>query len=288
MKGSKGQITIEFLLATLFIIITLSTLLYFAVDYVPEIEDVSRPAEVTMEARRVSSMLLTSPGGHSFGSGGQEWEKNSSTLDNIDAVGFAQDYHVLEREKVQNLTSFSGDGLNYSVFRDLTDIQSQYRMIFTYMPVIHTPESYLRTSPPEFPNITEPGSSQYTLSGNRVNYGNLTVGNIQYNFLVTSHGGVYDTVYRNRHSNSKWNFTGSPTYQEGDQIQLDGREFELEAIQNTKDNSGSLVVLSRQFKEFGSSFDTTSSIEKINRYAVLNESGTRVQPVRIEVFAWRN
>ena len=287
MKKFKGQITIEFLLATLFVIITLSTLLYFAVDYVPEIEDVSRPAEVTMEARRISSMLMTSPGRHSFGTGGPEWQKNSSTLENIDAVGLAQDYHVLEREKVENLSSFSSAGLNYTVFRDLTDIESQYRMVFTYMPVIHTPESYIRTSPPEFPNITEPSSSQYTLSGNRVNYGNLTIGGIQYNFLVTSHGGVYDTVYRNRQSNSKWNFTNSPTFQEGDEIQLDGRGFTLESIQNTRDDSGSLVVLSRQFKEFGPSFDTTASIEKINRYAVLNESGTGVQPVRMEVFAWR-
>ena len=284
----KGQVTIEFLLSTLFVIIMLSTLLYLSVDYVPEIEDASQPAEVTMETRRISSMLMTSPGSHSYGVGGTEWERNTSTLQNIDAVGLASGYHVLEREKVENLTTFSPDGLNYTVFRDVTDIENQYRILFTYMPVIHTPDSYLRTQPPEFPNITEPQSTDYSSSGNTVRYGDLTVGGIKYNFLVTSHGGVYDTVYRNRHSNERWNFTSSPTYSEGDLMQLDGREFTVRAIQNTERKGGSLVILSRQFKQFGPAFDATAAIEKMNRYAVLNETGTELQPVRIEVFAWQN
>ncbi|MFB6116326.1 MAG: hypothetical protein ABEK10_02330 [Candidatus Nanosalina sp.] len=265
----------------------LSTLIYFAVDYVPEIREVSRPAEVTMEARRVSSMLMTSPGSHSFRSGGTEWEKNTSTLENIEAVGLASGYHVLDREKVENLTSYSSQGLNYSVFRNVTDIQNQYRIIFTFMPVIHTSESFIRTDPPEFPNITEPVSTNYTLAGNTVRYGDFTIGGVKYNFLVTSHGGVYDTVYRNRHSVSRWNFTGSPTFEVGQEMMLDGREFTIRGIQNTEDKSGSMVVLSRQFKVFGPAFDTTASIEKINRYAVLNESGTALEPVRLEVFAWQ-
>ncbi len=284
---SKGQITIEFLLSTLFVIIMLSTLLYLVVDYVPEVEEESRPAEVTMEARRISSMLLTSPGLHSNGVDGTDWEESLSNLQEIEAVGLATDFHVLEREKVENLTSYSSDGLNYSTFRRVTENENQYRFIFTHLPVIHTSDSFLRTEPPEFPNITEPDSGDYTASGNTVRYGDMEVGGIQYNFLVTSHGGNFDTVYRNRDAVDRWNFSDSPTFQEGDEIRLDSRNFTVRKIQNTEDNGGSMVLLSRQFKTFGPSFDATASIQKLNRYAVLNETGTDLQPVRMEVFAWR-
>ena len=285
---SIGQVTIEYLLSTLFVIIMLSTLLLLSVDRVPEIDEASNPAEVTMEARRISSMMITSPGSHSYGTGGSKWEKNSSTLQNIDSVGFATDYHTLDRDKVENLTSYSSDGLNYSVFRSLTDIDNQYRFLFTYMPVIHTPESYRRNNPPEDPNITEPQSSDYDSSGNTVRYGDFTIGGTEYNFIVTSHNDVYDTVYRNRHSNQRWDFTSSPRFEVGEEIKLDGRNFTLRTIQNTERKSGSFFLVSRQFKQFGPSFDATASIQKLNRYATLNETGTMLQPLKIEVFAWRN
>jgi hypothetical protein len=285
---SKGQVTIEYLLSTLFVIIMLSTLLLLSVDRVPEIDEASKPAEVTMEARRISSMMITSPGSHSYGTGGSKWEKNSSTLQNIESIGFATDYHTLDRDKVENLTSYSSDGLNYSVFRNLTDVDNQYRFLFTYMPVIHTPESYRRNNPPENPNITEPQSSDYDSSGNTVRYGDFTIGGTEYNFIVTSHNDVYDTVYRNRHSNQRWDFTSSPRFEVGEEIKLDGRNFTLRTIQNTERKSGSFFLLSRQFKEFGPSFDATASIQKLNRYATLNETGTTLQPLKIEVFAWRN
>ena len=285
---SIGQVTIEYLLSTLFVIIMLSTLLLLSVDRVPEIDEASNPAEVTMEARRISSMMISSPGTHSYGTGGSKWEKNSSTLQNIDSVGFATDYHAVDRDKVENLTSYSSDGLNYSVFRKLTNIDNQYRFLFTYMPVIHTPESYRRNNPPEDPNITEPQSSDYDSSGNTVRYGGFTIGGTEYNFIVTSHNDVYDTVYRNRHSNQRWDFTSSPRFEVGEEIKLDGRNFTLRTIQNTERKSGSFFLVSRQFKQFGPSFDATASIQKLNRYATLNETGTMLQPLKIEVFAWRN
>ena len=284
---SKGQITIEFLLSILFVIIMLSTILYLSTDDVAEVEDESVPAEVTMESRRISSMLLGSPGSHSYGAGGTSWEKNISTLENIEEVGLASDYHVLEREKVENLSSYSSYGLNYSTFRKKMENNNQYRFIFSYMPVVHTPDSFTRGGSPEDPNITEPGSGDYASSGNTVRYGHLEIGGVQYNFLVTSHGGSFDTVYRNRHAVDRWNFSDSPSFQEVDEIKLDSRNFTIRKIQDTGEKGGSMFLLSRQFKTFGPSIDSTVSIRKLNRYAVLNETGTNLQPVRMEVFAWR-
>ena len=283
----RGQVTIEYLLSTLFVIIMLSTLLLLSVDRVPEIDDASEPAEVTMESRRVSSMLITSPGSHSYGSGGVSWEKNSSTLSNVESVGLATDYHVVDRDKVQNLTSFSSAGLNYSVFRGTTDIENQYRFLFTFMPVIHTPESYTRNNPPETPNITEPQSTEYDSSGNTVRYGDFTIGGTEYNFILTSHNGEFDTIYKNRHSGGRWDFRSSPKFSPGEEMKLDGRNFTIRNMQNTERKSGSVTVLSRQFKSFGPSFDATASVQKLNRYSAMNETGTSLQPLKIEVFSWR-
>lgn len=287
MNNSKGQVTVEFLLATIFVIIVLSTLLYFEAENVSKIDESFNPAEVTMESRRLSTTLMTSKGSHDFGSGGTEWEKNISTLNNIDSIGLASDFHVLDRKKVENITSFSSNGLNYSQFRRLNDLNNQYRFIFTYLPVVHTSEKFIKGSPPEFPNITEPGNSDYLSAGNEIRYGDITVGNKQYNFLVASHGGDWNTVYRNRDIVRGWNFSETTRHLEGEEVSLDGREFTVDEIQQGQNKGGSMVLLSRQFKVFGASFDTTANIQKMNRYAVLNETGTDLQPVRMEVFAWQ-
>jgi len=287
MKFEKGQVTIEFLLSTIFVIIVLSTLLYFEAENVSRIDESYNPAEVNMESRRMSTGLITSKGSHEFGSGGTKWEKNISTLQSIDSVGLSSDYHVLEREKVENLTSYSADGLNYSRFRELTELENQYRIIFTYLPVVHTSNTFTKRSTPENPNITEPDNSDYVTAGNTVRYGDLVIGNKKYNFLVTSHGGDWDTVYKNRHSIDRWNFSDTPITEEGDLVNLDSRDFTLRNIQDTSEKGGTSVLLARQFNIFGASFDTTANIQKLNRYAVLNETGTSLQPVRMEVFAWR-
>lgn len=287
MKIFKGQVTIEFLLSTIFVIIVLSTLLYFEAENVSRIDESYNPAEVNMESRRMSTGLITSKGSHDFGSGGAEWEKNMSTLQNIESLGLSSDFHVLEREKIENLTSYSADGLNYSKFRELTDLENQYRIIFTYLPVVHTSNKFTKRSPPENPNITEPDNSDYVTAGNDVRYGDIVIGNKKYNFLVTSHGGEWDTVYRNRHSVGRWNFSDTSSNAEGDLVNLDSRDFTLRNIQDTSEKGGTSVLFARQFNIFGPSFDTTANIQKLNRYAVLNETGTSLQPVRLEVFAWR-
>jgi len=286
MRDVKGQVTIEFLLSTIFVIIVLSTLLYFEAENVSRVDESYLPAEVTMESRRISNAFMSSSGSHSFGPGGSTWEKNASTLENINSFGLSSDFHVIERKKVENLTSYSEKGLNYSKFRELTGVSNQYRIIFTYLPIVHTSEKFTRGSPPEFPNITEPDNSDYISAGNNVRYGDFTIGGKQYNFLVTSHGGEWDTVYRNRDLVSGWNFSDTSNINEGSVLTLDSRDFTVRSIQDTEEKGGSMIVFSRQFKVFGPSFDATANIQKLNRYAALNETGTGLQPVRMEVFAW--
>ena len=282
----KGQISFEFLTSMLFIIFVITFILFTASDQVPDIEQNNQRASINLEARSLTSMMLNSPGYHSYGSGGMDWESNQSSLQNIEEIGLASEYHVVERDKIMNLTTVGDEALNYSRFRELTDVSNQYRFVFSAMPVVDTSSKFYRTEPPEEPNIIEPESDRYNNAGNNVGYGSIVMGGTQYNVLVTSHNGRYDTAYMVNSSAREWNFIGATRYGEGDDIDLGNREFRVEGFQNSGDKIGNVVILSRELKTFGSAFDVDSTIVKLNRYAVLKQPGADLQPLKIEVYSW--
>lgn len=279
---SKGQITIEFILSILLFIIILTTLLLLVVDYVPELESNNERAKVNMEARRLTSMLLTSSGMNETGD--SEWESNPNTVEDI---GLASRYHVVEKDKLDAMSTRSNSKFNYTQFLNVTGVKNEYRISFTVLPIIDTSNTFGKTNPPEDPNITEPTNSDYINAGNQIRYGSMLMGGNTYNFLITSHSNEYDTMYQNRDAVSGWNFTGASKYVKGDQVPMGGREFEIKSFQNKGSEKGTLVVLSRPIKTFGSTLVVDSTIVNLNRYAVLKQPGANKQPLRIEVFAWR-
>ena len=285
-EKSKGQISLEFVTATLFFIIILVGIIFLAADFVPEIRESNERASINLESRRMTSMILSSPGHHSFGSGGAEWEQNSSTVNSVDEFGLATDYHVVEMEKVMALETIGEDAFNYSQFREVMDVDNQYRFEFTVLPVIDTSSQYLRTNPPKDPAIVEPNNTYYSTSGNDVGYGDLRIDGVRYNFLTTSHDSFYDTLYVENQTGNDWNFSESTRYREGDDLNLGGEEYTIRSFQNRGDDTGTVVILSRQLKSFGSSFDVDATVEKMNRYAVLEAEGYDRQPLRVEVFSW--
>lgn len=285
-ENSKGQISLEFVTATLFFIILLVGIIFLGVDYVPEIEESNERASINLESRRMTSMILTSPGYHSYGSGGVDWAENSSTVNSVEEFGLATEYHRVEREKVMALSTIGEDSFNYSQFREVMDVDNQYRFEFTVLPVVDTSKQFLRTNPPKDPSIVEPNNTYYSTSGNNVGYGTLRIAGIQYNFLTTSHDSFYDTLYVENQTVNEWNFSESTRYRQGDDLNLAGEEYTIRSFQNRGDDTGTVVILSRQLKSFGSSFDVDATVEKMNRYAVIEGDGYDPQPLRIEVFSW--
>jgi len=285
-QKSKGQISLEFVTATLFFIILLVGIIFVGADYVPEIEESNERASINLESRRMTAMILSSPGYHSVGSGGTDWAQNSSTVNSVEEFGLATEYHRVEREKVMALNTIGEDSFNYSQFRDVMDVENQYRFEFTVLPVIDTSTQYLRTNPPKDPAIVEPNNTYYSTSGNDVGYGSLRIDGIQYNFLTTSHDSFYDTLYVENQTGNGWNFSESTRYRQGDDLNLGGEEYAIRSFQNRGDDTGTVVILSRQLKSFGSSFDVEATVEKMNRYAVIEGDGYDPQPLSIEVFSW--
>lgn len=282
----KAQISLEFVTSMLFVILLLAFILFTASDQVPDIQQNTQRASINLEAWQLTSMLLDSSGEHSFDGGGADWERNASTVQSLEEVGLASDFHIVERDKVMALETVGTDKLNYSRFRDVTDVSNQFRLEFTAVPVVDTSNKFTRTEPPEEPNIIEPDSDEYNTAGNDIGYGSIVMGGTQYNVLTTSHDGEYDTVYMINSSERDWNFLGIEGNKTGDGIRLGDREFDIEGFHNTRDSAGNVVVLSRELNTFGSQFDVDSTVVKLNRYASLKQEGADLHPLRIEVYSW--
>jgi hypothetical protein len=278
----KGQINFEFLASAAFYLLAVGAVMLNASSFIPDYRENLQSASKHTEARAVTSSMLTEPGSHNHGSGGSEWEKNANTQSSITGVGVASGFHRLDEDKIRNLTTAGGSGLNYTEFRAVSGVENQYRFRFVWMPVIETPREFRKDNPPSSPPINTPSSSNFSSAGNSVHYGNETINGEDIRVLVTSHDGVYDHVYFS--GDGDWNFEDSDTGLRvvgGEVTQVPDQGFALSEIQNRVDDRGAAVFLSARLKSFGASPDTASSVVRMDRYAELEG-----EPVRIEVLVW--
>jgi hypothetical protein len=278
----KGQSTIEFLGSMFLFLVAVVAALVVMSDRVGDFVDDADESSRNVETYRVTNTILTASGSHSYGMGGENWEKNSSTISEIDRFGLAQDYHVINRSK---LDAAIGPEFNNTQFSSVTNLDNEYFFNFTWFPVVETSESFTRTFPPNAtPDIEEPGGN-YSNAENRVHYGSFRLDGSNYTFLVVGFEGVYDTVYFD--SSGSWNFEDEDRREVGDNIVMDGKNFTIEKIQNRRRTPGASFILSRPLGSFGDppSFTDTERL-KLNSYASLAMEDTEREIVRMEVFAW--
>ncbi len=282
----KGQSTIEFVGAMLLFLIAVVSSLTVISGKVPQFTEDLEDKSQNMEMYRVTNTLSTASGRHSYGSGGPNWQKNSSTVSATERIGLAQDYHVLNFSKVRALSTTGSDGLSYGNFREITNLDNQYNFNFTWMPTVETSSSFIRTNPPSNPPINEPnGDPRYSSAENRVHYGSIRINGTSYHFLVAAYDGVYNTVYFDPFGS--WNFQAGDKRKVGDTVVMDGRNFTIEKIQNRDRTPGASVILSRNIKTFGVNTESADNTAvKLNRYGVLAANNTDREIVRMEVLSW--
>ncbi|MFB6213592.1 MAG: hypothetical protein ABEJ07_03465 [Candidatus Nanohaloarchaea archaeon] len=278
----KAQINIEFLAAALIYIGALGALVTAGQGILPEFTSDAQEASLNLEARQISTQILSNPGWQSY-SGSTNWEKNNTTVEHASAVGLASSFKQVERDKLMRLRTADPRGsgfnyLNYSQFKEISGADNQYQFTFTWMPLIETPESFTRgQGSSQTPSITEPVTGYYSSAGNTVHYGSETLNGTDYHFLTTSHDGVYNTTYVSRN----WNFRGYPPLGTGDVFGRKGDEFKIQRFQNRENDPGALVIVSQQLKTFGASVDSDSRVISMQRYAVMED-----EPLRVKVLAW--
>lgn len=270
----KGQSTLEFLGSTLVFLIVLSAASLTLTDRISEFNQNMDESKMDMEVYTLSQDLL-------MHEGETDWEKSPS---NANHIGLAEENMVVNESKIEALGTNGGSGLNYTQFRKLKDLNNQYRLSFKAFPVVETSRKFDKGSPPSDPPITEPNSNLYSNSENPVHYGNLTINSDNYNFLVTQHNNEYNTT---RLSKNDWDFRGEDTIGENESLVMDNTNYTLKKIQNEINEPGTALILNRTIKEFGPRvIDDVGDVTKLNRYAVLNNTNSDLQPIRMEVLAW--
>lgn len=287
----KAQFSIEYFGSMLLFLIAVLGIASIGAGQIPQLRSNVHQASLNLEAYSVSTRLLTQPGYHDYSGGGTNWESSTATIDSVEEVGLANDYKVLSMAKVDALSTVGDDKLNYTLFKEALNLDNNYRFKFTWMPVITTSKSYIRSSPPNNSrvNISEPdsGVSDYWTADNEVHYSVKEFAGNRYCFLVVSHDGVYDTLYKTGYSVTEpsCDFSLSTPYKLGEQVTLSGHQFEITKFQNRRKEPGSFFILKKVLKEFGGSLGRNSRVVKLNRYAVL-KTGNTLQPVKMEVWAW--
>ena len=274
---NKGQINLEFLAAAGFYLIALGALITAGSDILPQYSQNADRASLNLEARSVTNQLMTEKGTHNYNGGGTDWESNANTIQNTNSVGLASDFLEIERDKINSLSSVStsGEEINYTRFKDITEAKNQYRFEFIWMPTVQTTESFLRTNPPDNPNIVEPSDESYQIADNRIHYGEVTLEGQSYKFLVSAHNGVYDEAY----ISNDWGFQTEDPYQTGEGIP--GVPFEINSFQNRDQRPGSLLVLRDQIKTFGANIDSDSIVTTFQRFGSMEG-----EPLKIKVWTW--
>lgn len=278
----RGQVNLEFLGAAFIYIAALGALILSGQNALPDFTGDTKTASLNLEARQLSTTLLTTPGRQDF-NGGANWQKNNTTVSHATSLGLASGFKQVEREKLMRLrTANPRDSgfnyFNYSQFKQVNNADNQYRFNFTWMPVIETPESFTRGNGDSLsPTINEPDTGYYRSAGNDIHYGSESLNGTTYHFLVTSHNGVYNTTY----VSESWDFQGRTPLGEEDSFTKAGDRFTVERFQNRAEEPGALLVLSQNMKQFGASIDSNTKVISLYRYAVLEG-----EPLRVKVLAW--
>lgn len=274
----KGQVNFEFLAAALLFLTAIGGILLAGNQLLPSFHTEMESLSTNLEAKTVTDKILSEPGTHSYGSGGTDWDKNSSTLQEIESFGLAKDFLEVERSKVENLSTRGSEDLNYTVFRETTGAENHYNMRFVWLPVIHTSQGFTRGDPPS--KISEPGGNNlepYISADDTVKYGSSSLEDETHKFLVTSSDGSYDAVY----VSDDWDFNIDNRYSEGETFSLTDTEYIVESFQNREDEEGSILVLKKEINSFGVNPDTDVPIQRMDRFAIMDN-----EPLRVEVLAW--
>lgn len=262
------------------VLITLVSVLSIDSGKLTEFRSTAESSSHNMEIYSVTEDVLSTPGYHTQGSGGENWQYNA---DSVTRFGLATDYLTVKESKINALTTTGNSGFNYSQFRGLMDVDNQYHFTFTWMPIVETPKTYTKSESPL--SIDEPQSSDtsYTNAENTVHYGNFQLEGENYWFLVTAHNGQYDTL---RVSPDR-DFRGERKLNSGDSFVIENYNFTVEKLQNRDRSPGSSVILSNELNSFGpSSEGVDQRVIKLNRFAVLDKPLTEDEPLRIEVLSW--
>lgn len=282
----KGQVTLEFVGAFIFFVLVVVAVLSLTVDEIPRFNSYADATEKNLELKRTTDLLLTSPGWHNNNSGGTDWENN---VQSVEQPGLVDEEMYVQSDKLGALGTIGTDVYNYTSFVNDLELENSYNFRFTWFPLVETHNTFTRSNPPSDPDIEEPETDEYNETDNRVHYGEIDLNGVPIRFLVVAYSGNYNTTYV---TDQDWDFQGRSQYGEGDvpaalTESSIGQDFVIESINNRENRPGASIVLKSDLGEFGRNNRTAEgNVEKLNRYALLEDPGSSTELMRMEVLAW--
>lgn len=276
----KGQVSIEFLASFFLYLLAVVAVFQVVSGDVPAFDQSMSDKRLHVEAKYVSDQVLTQTGYHTFGQGGSNWEKNTSTIESIENFGLASDYLVLNESKLDAVSTVGNSGLNYTQFTEAVGADNQYMFNFTWTPVVQASDYFDKGSPPG--SFQEPTTGLYSSADQEIHYGEIRLNGEKKYFLITSHRTEYNTTY----VSDNQDFGTEDPQGLGSMVEFGGKDFEIIGFQNRRYDRGGLLVLRSHVKEFGATLDSSGDAVKFNRYVSYNASGSELEPMRVEVYVW--
>ncbi len=283
----KAQLNIEYLAAAFIYLSALGVIMFLGISDLPRLSSNAEDQSLNLEAEQLTTKILTTTGKYDTGSmEGEAWQEHPNDVKDF---GLATEFLEVERDKLTNISTVAKEDFNYTQFKNVTEVDHQYRFRFTWKPVIETFNTFERCSPPAF--IEEPVScdgnpdTPYERAGNTIHYGSQFLNGSTYYFLVASYDGRYNATYVTTEKlevgdadpEPEWDFRGENQIGEDESFLRRGQKFTVGEIHD----EGNILVLEQHLKTFGASRDTQSRTIKFNRYASLEG-----EPLMLEVWTW--
>lgn len=276
----KGQVSIEFLASFFLYLLAVVAVFQVISGDIPAFDQSMSDKELHIEAKYISDQALTQTGYHTFGQGGENWQKNSSTRDSIKNFGLASDYLVVNESKLEATETVGNTGINYTEFTETVGADNQYLFNFTWTPVVQASDYFDKGNSPT--SIQEPTTGLYASADQEVHYGNIRLKGERKYFLITSHQTQYNTTY----VSTNQDFGGETPQGLDSSVNFGGEDFRVTGFQNRRYDRGGLLVLESHVKEFGATLDSSGDSVKFNRYVSYDAEGSEMEPMRVEVYAW--
>jgi len=276
----EGQISIDYAAGALLFFLSLIFIITGILSTVPEYSDDIDANRLELEAWKLTTAMINSPGyWRNSSRGGSAWA--SVEEDDIRQIGFATEDGGLSRAKLQRALR-----LDYADLRERLDVEAHFRMSVQEFAQVDTSRSFAYGDPPSnLPGFQVPTATDYQEFNGTVQYGSSDINGEIMRWLVT-HNETFDRVYWSdswdfsaadpRSTESEERITFGPDGGDGRTYIFDGGDAGIST------SGGELVVLQRPIGQYGRRVPAfVQDSVRVTRFSNINTA-----PVRLEMEVW--
>lgn len=276
----KGQISIDYAAGALLFFVSLIFIITGILSTVPQYSEDIDENRLEMEAWKLTTAMLTTPGyWRNSSRGGTDWAH--ADADDIRQIGFSTEEGDLSRAKLQRALR-----LGYTGLRDRLNTEAHFRMSVREFVQVDTSRNYPYGDPPDhLPDFQVPTATDYQRFNDTVHYGSSDVNGEVMRWLVTQNA-TFARVYWS----SSWDFSGAQSHSTNATERIvfgedtgEGRTYIFDGGDaGVTTSDGEIVVLQRPIGRYGRRMPAFVQ----DSVTVTRFSNIDAAPVRLEMEVW--